>query len=115
MGSPDTLPPLRWAVVGPGAIAQRLARTLACIPDQRRAAVIDRGAGLHALCETPLVTNADEADELCALARRRGRLLIEEAIRCIALGRVESPAVPHADTVAVLRRVDAMRRTLGVR
>ena len=40
---------------------------------------------------------------------------IEEAIRCIALGRVESPAVPHADTLAVLRQVDAMRRTLGVR
>lgn len=336
MGSHDTLPSLRWAVVGPGAIAHRFAQALAGLPGQRLAAVIGRDAaragafaarwsaggepaqvqaslgslgagavdavyvatphpahgaavraaleaGLPVLCEKPLVTNADEADELCALARRRGRLLmeafwsrllpvmpvvrgwitdgrigrvqglqasfcfalpfdpaarhfdpalgggvlldigvyplglardllavqgergepalqvvgrigasgveervamtlawpggavgqfvcafdgrapndlvvtgeagfitlhgpfwqctraslsrhgepvesverpfringfeyeIEEAIRCIALGYVESPAVPHADTVAVLRQVDAMRRTLGVR
>ncbi len=336
MGSHDTLPSLRWAVVGPGAIAHRFAQALAGVPGQRLAAVIGRDAarasafaarwsaggepaqvqaslgslgtgavdavyvatphpahaaavraaleaGLPVLCEKPLVTNADEADALCALARRRGRLLmeafwsrllpvmplvrgwiadgrigrvqglqasfcfalpfdpaarhfdpalgggvlldigvyplglardllavqgergepalhvvgrigasgveervamtlawpggavghfvcafdgrapndlvvmgeagfitmhgpfwqctraslsrhgepvesverpfringfeyeIEEAIRCIALGHVESPAVPHADTVAVLRQVDAMRRTLGVR
>ena len=40
---------------------------------------------------------------------------IEEALRCIADGCVESPAVPHADTVATLRLVDRMRRDLGVR
>jgi predicted dehydrogenase len=40
---------------------------------------------------------------------------IEEALRCIGLGLVESPAVPHADTIAVLRQIDALRRTLGVR
>lgn len=336
MSSPDSFAPLRWAVIGPGAIAQRFAQALAGIPGQRLAAVVGRDAaragafaarwsaaatparvhasvgslgngevdavyvatphpahgaavrtaldaGLHVLCEKPLVISPDEAAELCALARTRGRLLmeafwsrllpvmpvvrgwiadgrigrvqglqasfcfalpfdpaarhfdpalgggvlldigvyplglardllaaqgergepalhvvgrigasgveervamtlawpggavgqfvcafdgrapndlvvmgeagfitmhgpfwqctraslsrhgepvesverpfringfeyeIEEAIRCIALGHVESPAVPHADTVAVLRQVDAMRRTLGVR
>ena len=126
----DALPPLRWAVVGPGAIAQRFAQALAGIPGQRLAAVVGRDAaragafaarwsaagaparvhdsfaslgtdqvdavyvatphtahggavraaldaGLHVLCEKPLVTSADEADALCALARRRGRLLME--------------------------------------
>lgn len=130
MSSHDALPPLRWAVVGPGAIAQRFAQALAGIPGQRLAAVIGRDAaragafaarwsaggeparvhaslavlgtgaidavyvatphpahggavraaleaGLHVLCEKPLVTDPEEAAELCALARRRGRLLME--------------------------------------
>jgi predicted dehydrogenase len=130
MSSTDTLLPLRWAVVGPGAIARRFALALAGIPGQRLAAVVGRDAaraqafaerwsggdeparahtsieslaagevdavyvatphpahgaavraaleaGLHVLCEKPLVTSADEAAELCALARRRGRLLME--------------------------------------
>lgn len=130
MSSHDALPPLRWAVVGPGAIAHRFAQALAGIPGQRLAAVVGRdpsragafaarwsaagsparvhaspgslgadevdavyvatphpahgGAvraaletGLHVLCEKPLVTDPDEAAELCALARRRGRLLME--------------------------------------
>lgn len=131
MSSHEALPSLRWAVVGPGAIAQRFAQALHSIPGQRLAAVAGRNmartqafaqrwsragdtarahtsldalmasgeidavyvatphpahgaavraaldAGLHVLCEKPLVTNADEAAELCALARRRGRLLME--------------------------------------
>ncbi|TXC66725.1 Gfo/Idh/MocA family oxidoreductase [Piscinibacter aquaticus] len=130
MSSQDAFPPLRWAVVGPGAIAQRFAQALASIPGQRLAAVFGRDvaraqafaarwaaggeparalasldelvarevdavyvatphpahgqavraaleAGLHVLCEKPLVTSPDEAAELCALARRRGRLLME--------------------------------------
>lgn len=130
MISHDVLPCLSWAVVGPGAIAQRFAQALAGIPGQRLAAVVGRDAtragafaarwsaagvpaqvhsslgsladdqvdavyvatphpahgaavraaldaGWHVLCEKPLVTNADEASALCALARRRGRLLME--------------------------------------
>lgn len=130
MGSHDAPASLRWAVVGPGAIAQRFAQALAGIPGQRLAAVIGRDAaragafaarwsatgeparvhaslaalgtgevdavyvatphtshggavraaleaGLHVLCEKPLVTDPDEAAELCALARRHGRLLME--------------------------------------
>lgn len=121
---------LRWAVVGPGAIAQRFAQALTSLPGQRLAAVVSRDearaqafatrwsaggeparalasleglaasgvdavyvatphpahgtavraaleAGLHVLCEKPLVTSPDEAAELCALARRQERLLME--------------------------------------
>ena len=40
---------------------------------------------------------------------------IEEAMRCIATGAAESPAVAHADTLATLRLIDALRARLGVR
>ena len=40
---------------------------------------------------------------------------IAEAMRCIAAGAIESPAVPHADTLATLRLIDALRARLGVR
>ncbi len=40
---------------------------------------------------------------------------IEEAMRCIHAGAVESPAIPHADTLATLQLIDAMRARLGVR
>ena len=130
MSPHDTLPPLRWAVVGPGAIAHRFAQALGGVAGQRLAAVVGRDAtragafaarwsapgapaqvhaslatlaagevdavyvatphpahaaavraaldaGWHVLCEKPLVIDPDEATELCALARRRGRLLME--------------------------------------
>jgi predicted dehydrogenase len=40
---------------------------------------------------------------------------IEEAMRCIAAGRIESPAMPHEHTLLTLRLIDAMRLQLGVR
>ncbi len=40
---------------------------------------------------------------------------IEEAMRCIRAGQVESAAIPHADTLATLRLIDAIRARLGVR
>jgi hypothetical protein len=36
-------------------------------------------------------------------------------MRCIRAGEIESPAIPHADTLATLRLIDAMRARLGVR
>jgi len=39
---------------------------------------------------------------------------IEEAMRCIGRGEIESPAMPHADTLATVRWMDHMRRELGV-
>jgi predicted dehydrogenase len=38
-----------------------------------------------------------------------------EVMRCLRAGLVESPLVPHADTVAVMRQMDAIRRQVGVR
>ena len=40
---------------------------------------------------------------------------IENAMRCILAGVAESPAIPHADTLATLRPIDEMRARLGVR
>lgn len=40
---------------------------------------------------------------------------IEESIRCVREGRVESPQMPHADTLATLGWMDAIRSQLGVR
>ena len=39
---------------------------------------------------------------------------IEEAMRCIAQGDVETPLMPHADTVACAEWIDRMRAKLGV-
>lgn len=38
-----------------------------------------------------------------------------EAARCIRAGEVESPLVPHADTIGILEVLDAARSELGVR
>lgn len=40
---------------------------------------------------------------------------IIEAMRCIRAGLIESPMMPHAETLATLEWMDAMRATLGVR
>ena len=40
---------------------------------------------------------------------------IREAMRCIRAGAQESPAIPHADSLATMRLMDAMRERIGVR
>jgi len=40
---------------------------------------------------------------------------IEEAMRCIDAGLVESPVLPHAESLAVVELIDAMRERIGVR
>jgi predicted dehydrogenase len=40
---------------------------------------------------------------------------IEEAMRCVRSGLVESPRMPHAETLANLALIDELRRQLGVR
>lgn len=40
---------------------------------------------------------------------------IREAMRCIRAGALESPSIPHADTLATMRLMDAMRERIGVR
>jgi predicted dehydrogenase len=40
---------------------------------------------------------------------------IEEAMRCIRTGRIESPTLPHDETIAVLELMDAMRARIGLR
>lgn len=40
---------------------------------------------------------------------------IAEAMRCVRAGRVQSPAMPHAETLALLDWMDRLRAQLGVR
>ncbi len=40
---------------------------------------------------------------------------VEEALRCMRAGLLESPQMPHAESLALLRWMDALRRQVGVR
>lgn len=40
---------------------------------------------------------------------------IEEAMRCLRTGAIESPLLPHADTLATLETMDEIRRQIGLR
>ena len=40
---------------------------------------------------------------------------IEEAVRCWRAGLIEAPALPHAETLAVVALMDAMRERIGLR
>jgi predicted dehydrogenase len=40
---------------------------------------------------------------------------VREAMRCVRAGLVESPRMPHRETLALVQTMDAMRRQLGVR
>lgn len=40
---------------------------------------------------------------------------IEEAMRCIRAGLIESPVLPHTESLAVVELIDAMRARIGVR
>jgi predicted dehydrogenase len=40
---------------------------------------------------------------------------IEETIRCVRGGGIESPRMPHAETLAIVGCLDALRHQIGVR
>jgi predicted dehydrogenase len=40
---------------------------------------------------------------------------IEEAMRSVRAGAIESPRMPHAETLAIVGCLDALRRQIGVR
>lgn len=54
------------------------------------------------VCEAPFRINGFEGE-------------VEEAMRCIRAGRLESPRMPHAETLALSRWNDEVLRQLGVR
>lgn len=61
------------------------------------------------------VHRAGEAPEEVTAERRGFAHQVEEVHRCLREGLVESPLVPHADTVAVMTVLESVRRELGVR
>ena len=56
-----------------------------------------------------------DRDEHVTGDRRGFEHEVEEVHRCLREGLVESPLVPHADTVAVMTILESARRELGVR
>jgi len=65
-------------------------------------AELHAGGAAPILAEAPFRINGFEGE-------------IEEAMRCIRAGRVESPQMPHAETLALQRWIDTLRQQLGVR
>jgi predicted dehydrogenase len=63
-----------------------------------------------------LVRSGHEPERASAPHRVNGfEYEIEEAMRCVRAGLIESPGIPHAETLAVAELMDAMRLRLGVR
>lgn len=63
-----------------------------------------------------LVVTRDDADESRIEGEPAGYgPQIEEVERCLRAGLLESPVVPHADTIAILELIDQARADLGVR
>ena len=65
-------------------------------------AVLQTGDEAPVVVDAPLRINGFEGE-------------IEEAMRCIRAGLVESPLMPHSETLATLGWMDRMRQQLGVR
>lgn len=54
------------------------------------------------------------ADPLAGQAEGYGPEIVEVA-RCLRAGLIESPLVPHGDTIAIMELLDSTRAPLGVR
>ena len=65
-------------------------------------AVVQRPGEPDVAVHAPLLINGFEGE-------------IEEAMRCIAEGRAQSPRMPHAESLALVRWMDELRVQLGVR
>jgi predicted dehydrogenase len=78
--------------------------------DVRTAVTLDFGDGRWSQFQTGFFGNADNAFRINGFEYQ-----IEEAMRCMRAGLVESPGVPHAETLAVVELIDAMRARIGVR
>ena len=62
-----------------------------------------------------LVVSTSEGESLVEGEQTGYGPQIEEVGRCLRAGLLESPMVPHADTIAVLELIDQARADLGVR
>jgi predicted dehydrogenase len=62
-----------------------------------------------------LITNAEEQTVSRALRSRGFEYETAEAMRCIRAGWIESPGMSHADTLATMELMDAIRAQIGLR
>lgn len=84
--------------------------------------------GKPVLVEKAFTANAAQAEELINKARSKG-LFITEAIwtrymplshkvkeckRCIEAGLMESPMMPHRETIDIMKQMDSLRKEWGV-
>lgn len=101
-----------------GATAQVYVTTRA--PGPSRAVIVGtRGyveidPPFHGAASATVVRDGGEPERI-ERPHRRFAHEFEEAARCIRAGELESPLVPHADTIGILQILDAARSELGVR
>ena len=112
----DAAVALQWGYAS-GATAQLRCATTGAAPG--RATVVGTTGSI---CVEPwfinpgwLTVTAGEAEFRVEGERRGYGPQIQEVERCLRQGLLQSPVVPHAETIAILELIDQARAQLGVR
>jgi predicted dehydrogenase len=132
---PEPLSLLASGVLSPSGVDQRVAATL-CFPGGLVSqfvcafdSVADNGlrilgsqgwisvpAPFWGATEALLLRPGHDAERFAAAHAINGfEGEVAETVRCVRAGLLESPQMPHGETLAVLGWIDALRRQLGVR
>ncbi|ANS80650.1 putative oxidoreductase [Serinicoccus hydrothermalis] len=113
----DALVSLQW-MTEEGAVVQVLTDSLSHGSTETIVRGTEGSLQLHGPLNNPtsFTVRRGEHEELVSGGDRRGyEHEVEEFHRCLAEGLLESPLVPHADTVAIMTILESARRELGVR
>jgi len=112
----DAVAALQWGY-GSGAVAQLRCATTAWAPD--RASVVGTTGSMSVepwfVNPARLVVTTSEGESTVEGEGTAYGPQVQEVERCLREGLLESPLVPHADTIAALELVDRARADLGVR
>lgn len=113
----DRVASMQWGY-GSGATAQVFCTSQASGP--RRAVVMGRTGWISVepdFASAParaIVHLEGRGEQVLDIPNRGYQHQVEEVERCLRAGLLESPLVPHADTIGILEVLDAARSELGV-
>ena len=112
----DATVALQWGYDS-GATAQLRCATTAWTPGRATIAGTAGSISVEPWFLNPrrLVVTTSEGESLVDGEETAYGPQIEEVERCLRAGLLESPRVPHADTIAILELIDQARADLGVR
>ncbi|NMM25519.1 MAG: Gfo/Idh/MocA family oxidoreductase [Phycicoccus sp.] len=112
----DATVALQWGY-GSGATAQLRCATTAWTPGRATIAGTAGSISVEPWFLNPgrLVVTTSEGESRVDGEETAYGPQIEEVERCLRAGLLESPRVPHADTIAILELIDQARADLGVR
>ena len=103
-------------IIGAGWIAQKMAKTLAPLQDYCVHAVASRSREkAEAFANTWNITKAYGSYEKPSDMVTGYEYQVIESRRCIEAGLLESPMMPHEETVSIMRQMDGLRKEWGVR